>query len=48
MFSEIACAMPCPRFVAGAKDENTGMVQCMSCRMWFLDDDPIDPEPPDA
>lgn len=39
MFSEYACASPCPRFHPGKIDEN-GMVACAVCDHWFLDDDP--------
>ena len=49
MFDSDKCSYPCPRFIKGATDPNTGMVQCVTCWMWFLDDDPIEPDgPPDA
>jgi hypothetical protein len=40
MFSDVACASPCPRFVPGEVDEDTGFTQCAKCGMWFDSDDP--------
>lgn len=40
MFNDDACATPCHRFVKGAVDDDTGLVQCARCAMWFCDDDP--------
>jgi hypothetical protein len=48
MFSDDACGYPCPRFVKGGTDPQTDMVQCAVCLMWFVDEDPIDPDDPDA
>lgn len=43
MFSNEACAYPCPRFVRGGVDPDTQMVQCSKCLMWFVEDeDPIE------
>ena len=39
-FDDNICASPCPRFVAAKVDEDTGMVSCANCSMWFLDTDP--------
>jgi hypothetical protein len=45
MFNDEACSgYPCPRFVRGAIDPETEMVQCARClAMWFvIDEDPIE------
>jgi hypothetical protein len=39
MFDDDRCCSPCPRFRPGGVDEN-GMVQCSTCLMWFVDEDP--------
>jgi hypothetical protein len=39
IFDPDSCATPCPRFVPGKTDER-GMVACVVCEHWFLDDDP--------
>jgi hypothetical protein len=39
IFDPDSCATPCPRFVPGKTDEH-GMVACVVCEHWFLDDDP--------
>jgi hypothetical protein len=39
VFDPDSCATPCPRFVPGTRDEH-GMVACVVCEHWFLDDDP--------
>lgn len=46
MFSNEACASPCHRFVRGGVDQETGMIQCAKCWMWFIDEEL--PEEPDA
>jgi hypothetical protein len=38
-FRDDACSSPCRRFTLGGTDDN-GMVQCSTCGMWFLDEDP--------
>jgi hypothetical protein len=42
MFSDEACASPCPRFVKGGTDPETGMIQCAKCLMFFVDDEIIE------
>jgi len=39
VFDPNVCASPCPRFLPGRTDEH-GMVACIVCEHWFLDDDP--------
>lgn len=40
MFSDEACASPCPRFVRGGVDPETGMIECARCnQMWFVEDE---------
>jgi hypothetical protein len=39
MFSDEACSYPCQRFIKGGTDQNTGMIQCARCLMWFIDEE---------
>lgn len=40
MYNDDACASPCLRFVKGTVDDDTDMIQCGRCGMWFVDSDP--------